>query len=361
MAKKRRATMADVARAAGVSRTTVSFVLNDIPNTSIPEPTRQRILQAAHELDYVPNVQALNLAKGRTMLIALVVRQTPEQMSADAFLGEVIRGATSSLEKERYHLLVHAAEPGAPRNSTYGQLVRTRKVDGLIIASPLIDDPEVKLLHEEGTPIVLNGATHSSDIASVDVDNAQGAYTAVRHLLDLRHRRIGHISNAPFSYTSSSDRLAGYRQALAEAGIKYDPELVHSGEFTDSSSYEPMQRLLDLPEPPTAVFIGSDVVALGAIDAIHNRGLRIPDDISVIGFDDVSLGKYLRPPLTTVHLPAYDLGRKAGEMVLRIIAGENPSALSVLLPTRLIIRSSTAPYSGRERKRYQHKTIHNAL
>jgi DNA-binding LacI/PurR family transcriptional regulator len=158
----------------------------------------------------------------------------------------------------------------------------------------------------------------------------------------LGHRRIGHISNAPFSYTSSRDRLAGYRQALTEAGIVYDSELVHAGAFTDNSSYEPMCRLLQLPDPPSAVFIGSDVVALGAIDAIHSRGLRIPDDISVIGFDDVALGKYLRPALTTVHLPAYDLGRKASEVILQIIHGQPLHTIQVRLPTELVIRDSTA-------------------
>jgi LacI family transcriptional regulator len=342
MAKKRRATMADVARAAGVSRTTVSFVLNDNPHTNIPDSTRQRILQAARELQYAPNTQALNLAKGQTMMVALVLRQTREQMSADAFLGEVVRGVTHHIEAGGYHLLVHAAEPGTPNSHTYGELVRTHKVDGLIIASPLINDPEVKLLYAEGTPIVLHGATDSTDIACVDVDNRQGAYAAVRHLIDLGHRRIGHISNAPFSYTSSRDRLAGYRQALADAGMVYDEELVHSGEFTDASGYPPMQCLLDLPQPPTAVFVGSDVVALGAIDAIHSRGLHIPDDISVVGFDDVSLGKYLRPALTTVHLPAYDLGRQAGEMILDIVRGLPLPASQVRLPTELVIRSSTA-------------------
>jgi DNA-binding LacI/PurR family transcriptional regulator len=341
MAKKRRATMEDVARAAGVSRTTVSFVLNDSPNTNIPQATRLRILQAAQDLDYVPNIQALNLATGQTMLIGLVLRQTPEQMSADAFLGEVIRGATRRIESDGYHLLVHAAEPDAPQNSTYGQLVRTHKVDGLIIASPLINDPEVELLHNEGTPIVLHGAPDISDIPSVDVDNTQGAYTAVQHLIDLGHQRIGHISNAPLSYTSSRDRLSGYRQALTDAGITFDTSLVYEGEFTDASSYEPMHQMLDLPEPPTAVFIGSDVVALGAIDAIHSRGLHIPDDISVIGFDDVSLGKYLRPALTTVHLPAYELGRQAGEMILQIMRGNPLPNSQVRLPTELVIRSST--------------------
>lgn len=343
MAKKRRATMEDVARAAGVSRTTVSFVLNDSPNTNIPDVTRQRIRQAARDLHYTPNIQALNLAKGRTMMIARIQRQTAEQMSVDAFLGELVRGTIHAIEAEGYHLLLHPAEPGAPYNSTYGQLIRTRKVDGLIIASPLVDDPEIKLLQEEGTPIVLHGSTDTADIPSVEVDNAQGAYTAMRHLLDLGHRRIGHISNAPFSYTSSRDRLTGYQQALEDAGIAYDPELVYAGAFTDASGYEPMNRLLDLPEPPSALFVGSDVVALGALDAIHNRGLRIPDDLSVIGFDDVLLGRYLRPPLTTIHLPAYELGREAGIMILRIMSGEPLPSRKVLLPTQLIIRNSTAP------------------
>lgn len=341
MVKKRRARMEDVAKAAGVSRTAVSFVLNNIPDSNIPEATRQRILKAAQELDYIPNISALNLATGKTMMIALIVRQTSEQMSADAFLGEFMRGTTRVIEAEDYHLLVHAVEPGAPNNSTYGQLVRTRKVDGLLITSPLVNDIEVQLLHDEGTPIVLNGAASFSDIPSVDVDNMQGAYTAVKHLIDLGHRRIGHISNAPFSYTSGRDRLSGYQAALNEAGIAYDDDLVHAGAFTDMSSYAPMERLIDLQDPPTAVFVGSDLVALGAVQAIHDRGMRIPDDISVIGFDNLLIGKYLQPPLTTIHLPAYDLGRRAGEMILASIRGETFQTLRELLPTELVIRQST--------------------
>lgn len=344
MVKKRRATMADVANHAGVSRTTVSFVLNNVPDSNIPEATRQRILQAARELDYAPNVQALNLATGRTMMIALVVRQTSEQMSADLFLGEIIRGATRVIEAQDYHLLVHASEPDATE-STYGKLVRAHKVDGLLIASPMVDDPEVQLLHDEGTPIVLNGATNMRDIASVDVDNTQGAYTAVRHLIELGHRRIGHISNAPFSYTSSVDRLAGYRQALSESGIPFDEQLIFAGEFTTDSGYSAMQRLLAMPDLPTAVFIGSDVVAIGALDAIHHQGLSIPQHMSVVSFDDILLSKYVRPALTTVHLPAYDIGRNAGDLILKIIRHEPLLLMRVLLPTELVIRDSTARIS----------------
>jgi DNA-binding LacI/PurR family transcriptional regulator len=341
MAKKRRARMEDVAKAAGVSRTAVSFVLNDTPDANIPEATRQRILQAARELDYMPHVPALNLATGKTMMVALIVRQTSEQMSADAYIGEFIRGATRAIEDDGYHLLVHAVEPDVPNHTTYGRLVRTRKVDGLLITSPLVNDQEVQLLHDEGTPIVLNGGTDFTDIPSVDVDNIQGAYTAVKHLIDLGHQRIGHISNAPFSYTSSRSRVEGYRRALEEVGIEYDPNLVHEGAFTDTSSYAPMQMMLDLPNPPTAVFIGSDMVALGAIQAIHDRNKRIPHDISVIGFDDLLIGKYLQPSLTTIHLPAYELGKRAGEMILSSLRGETFQTLRVLLPTELIIRQST--------------------
>jgi LacI family transcriptional regulator len=333
--------MSDVAKAAGVSRTTVSFVWNNTPHSNIPEATRRRVLQVVQELNYIPNIPATNLAKGKTMLIALVVRQTSEQMSADLYAGEFIRGLTSTIEAADYHLVIHAAEPNT-EISTYGQLIRTRKVDGLLIASPLVNDPEVKLLHDEGTPIVLNGASDNPDIPSVDVNNAESAYTAVRYLLDLGHRRIGHISNAPFSYRSSWERLNGYRQALEDAGIAYDPALVREGAFTDASGCAPMLALLDLRERPTAVFIGSDAVAFGALEAIHSRGLRIPEDISIISFDDIPIIKYLRPPLTSIHLPAYDIGKRAGEMLLKILNGEQLESSRVSLPTELVIRGSTA-------------------
>jgi DNA-binding LacI/PurR family transcriptional regulator len=343
VSRKRRATMQDIARVAGVSRTTVSFVLNDIPDANIPDVTRQRVLQVARELDYTPNAMALNLARGKAMTVGLIVRQTAEQLSIDAFLGQVILGVMRVIEAQGFHLIIHAVDASASGTETYVELVRTRKVDGLVISSPLANDPEIKLLHDEGTPIVVHGAADIPDVPSVDVDNVQGAYIAVKHLLDLGHRRIGHITNTSLRYTSSRDRLKGYRQALDDAGIAYDNSLVFEGEFTDLSGANAMHRLLDMPNPPTAVFIGSDLVALGAIGVVHERGLRIPDDISVIGFDDLMFSQYLQPPLTTMHLPPYDLGRRCGETVLSIIRGELPTSQRLLLPTEIRVRGSTAP------------------
>lgn len=338
---KKRTTMKDVAERVGVSRTAVSFVLNDIPNSNIPEATRQRILQAARELDYVPNTQALNLVKGRTMMIALVVPKTARQVASDAFLSEVMEGVMAAIEPRGYHLMIHAAQ-STPSHGAYRQLIRARKADGLLISSPLVYDSEIIKLHAEGTPIVIQGATDMTAIPNVDVDNVQGAQVAVRHLLQLGHRRIAHISNAPLSYASSRDRLRGYREVLAEGGLSYDEALVGIGNFNDDSGYGPMASLLDLPQRPTAVFVGSDTVALGALNAIRDRGLRVPEDISIIGFDDILVGKYLEPQLTTVHLPAVEIGWRAGDMALKAIRGEALDAVSVRLPTHLVVRRSTA-------------------
>jgi LacI family transcriptional regulator len=334
--------MQDIAKAAGVSRTAVSFVLNNTPDSNIPATTRQRILQIAHELNYTPNAIALNLARGKAMTIGLIVRQTAAQMSIDPFIDQLMFGITRVIEAHGYHLLIHAVDPSASGSQTYVELVRTRKVDALLITSPMANDPEIKMLRDEGTPIVVNGAPKLIDVPSVDVNNIEGAYTAVMHLLELGHRRIGHISNAPFTYTSSIDRLQGYRQALDEMDVAFDEALVHEGGFTHDSGAAPMRALLDLPAPPTAVFIGSDMVALGAIGAIHARGLRIPEDISIVGFDDLMFAQYLQPPLTTIHLSAYDLGWHGAEMLLTMLGGETPSPKRALLPTELCIRETTA-------------------
>jgi LacI family transcriptional regulator len=344
--KGKRATMQQVAELAGVSRTTVSFVLNDKADSNIPPETRQRVLDAARKLNYVPDAKAVTLVKGRTNILGLVILQTVNNISANAFLGEYLHSLVQTIEPAGYHVLVHPAEPAR----TYGHLARSQRVDGLIVFGPLVDDAELQALQEEGAFVVTQGTSHLAHVPSVDIDNVQSAMLAVEYLIELGHRRIGHITNAPLNHTSARDRLAGYRRALDRAGIPYDENLVCEGALIDESGYNAMCGLLDLPHPPTAVFVGSDVVALGALEAIRERDLSVPDDISIVGFDDILLSRYLSPALTTVHIPINSLANEGGKMLLQLIQGKPLTQDHVLLESELIIRDSAGPPSAQAHK-----------
>lgn len=334
--------MQEVADLAGVSRTTVSFVLNRTPNVNIPSETRERVLQAAYQLKYVPDAKAINLATGSTNMLGFVVRQTDRQLSVEAFLGEQLRGLSQALEPSGYHSLVIPVTP----ESDYAQIARSQKVDGLILTGPMLDDPEILALHEEGIPIVLRGTVDWDDLPSVDVDNARCAHLAVSHLTALGHRRIAHVTHAPLNIAAARQRLRGYREALEHAGILYDDTQVREGDFTDESGYTAAQPLLDQEWPPTAIFAGNDIVALGVLKAIRERGLRVPDDMSLVGFDDIPLISHLEPGLTTIHLPAFELGWHAGAMLLKLVNGIAVDEPNILLDTELIIRGSSGPPSA---------------
>jgi LacI family transcriptional regulator len=339
--RRRRPTSADVASRAGVSRTTVSLVLND-RGESIPATTRQRVFEAARELGYHPDHSARGLAGGRSQTLALVLRQTPEQVAGDALLAETLRGLATAARSAGFRVLV---EPLIPGEATYGDLVRSGRADGVVVSGPLFDDPELADLVADGFPIVIQGHLPGAAAPTIDVDNEASARLAVDHLLELGHRRIACITNAALTYTAAADRLAGYRTALATAGVAAAPELVDEGAFDAASGHRAMTRILGRGRPD-AVFVASDVVALGAIGALREAGLRVPDDVSVVGFDDVPLAAYFDPPLTSIRVPAYELGLAAGHALLDRIAGREVPART-LLPTELIVRASTAAPSMR--------------
>jgi LacI family transcriptional regulator, galactose operon repressor len=340
----KRATSKDVAELAKVSRTTVSFVLNQVEGVSIPEETRQRVLDAARRLSYHPDAAGRRLATGKTHVIGLVVSQSPDRVAVDAFLPQVMHRLHQAAQQQRYHILFHAQEPG--QDQFYAHLIRERHVDGIVLSGPRTDDAELVKLHREGVPIMLMGQLPQSDIPFIDADNAGGAQAAMEHLLDLGHTRIGIITNAPLTYTASRDRLAGYKAALQGRGIKLDKRLVRTGDFTEASGEAAMNNLLKLSPHPTAVFVASDVVALGALRAIKAHGLHVPEDISLVGFDDVPAATCVEPPLTTVRLPAYGIGWGAAERLIRLIAGEELDQPGVLLETELIVRGSTLKISS---------------
>ena len=332
----RRPTSADVAALAGVSRTTVSFVLNG-RDTSISPATRARVLQAAQQLGYHPHAPARQLAGGRSSTLGLVVRQSPEQLAGDALLPETLRGLTAAARSSGFRVIVEAINGG---DSAYADLLRSRRVDGLILSGPRSDDPDLKALVREGFPVVLQGSLPGVLVPSVDVDNVAGARGAVEHLLAEGCRRIGCITNATLAYTAARERTEGWRQAMAAAGLDAPDAWLEEGGFGASSGYRAMNALLARVPDLDAVFVASDVVALGAIGALRAAGRGVPDDMSVVGFDDVPLAAFFDPPLTTVHLPAYELGHAAGVALLDRISEPTVPGRR-LLPTELVVRAST--------------------
>lgn len=334
----KRPTSADVAAMAGVSRTTVSFVLNQRLDVKIPDETRRRVVDAATQLGYQPNASARQLAGGRSHIIALVLHQSPEQVASDAVLAETLRGLSAAARAGGFRVMVELLAPDGP-DTSYTSLLRAQHADGLIVSGPRSDDPSLLELVRDGFPVVLQGSLPAVPVQSVDVDNVAGARGAVEHLLALGHRRIACITNAPLVYTAAQERLAGYREALLAANIECDPILITEADFDAPSGHLAMARLL-ARTTFDAAFVASDVVALGAIGALRAAGLRVPDDISIVGFDDIPLAAFFDPPLTTVRLPAFELGQAAGRALVERLA-DRATPHRTLLPTELIVRGST--------------------
>ena len=339
----KRVTSKDVAKLAGVSRTTVSLVLNDVQGINISDATRQRVREAAQTLNYHPNAAGRKLVSGKSKTLGLVLCQSHEQVVTDAFLPQVILGVEQAALEQGFNVLLKPVE----LNDTNGymRLVNEKHVDGIILSGPRQDDKEMVRLHHEGVPFMLLGQLPDSDIPFVDVDAVAGAETAVRHLTELGHQRIAMITNAPLTYTSAQQRRNGYLQALQKAGLESSDTFIQEGNYTPASGYQAMSALLNQTPHPTAVFIASDVVALGAILAARQAGLQIPADISVVGFDDIPLAEYFDPPLTTLRLPAFGLGFSAGERLIRLISSEGLDQNNVLMDTSLIVRASSARQS----------------
>ena len=343
MAIRRRPTSADVARLAGVSRTTVSFVLNAHATAQISQATRERVLAAALELGYAPNASARRLAVGASMVLGLVLRQSPEQVAVDALLPETLRGLSDAAREGGYRVLV---EPLPPGDQSYTTLLRAHHADGLVVSGPRADDAALAELNADGFPLVLQGWLPDVSIPSVDVDNVSGARLAVEHLLSLGHRRIACITNAPLAYTAAAARLEGYRLALESAGVPYDEQLVAHADFDAASGHAAMGRLIRRGARFSAVFAASDVVALGVIGAARAHGINVPEQLAVVGFDDIPLAAHFDPPLTTVHLPAYELGLSVGRVLIDRIAGRPVPERSVL-ETQLVVRGSApGPHGG---------------
>jgi DNA-binding LacI/PurR family transcriptional regulator len=330
----RRATIRDVASHAGVSHQTVSRVINGNPN--VPVITREKVMATISELGYVPSPMARGLISNRTHSIGIVADDISDQ-----FFARVVAGAERAARERGYYLMIGSVEPEDDERG-YLRLMLERRVEGLLLARPSVplQPGDLVPVMQAGVPIVSVGSSHVPGLA-VDVDNRQGGYDATTHLLEHGHRSIATIVG-PADWPSSAARLEGYRKALHEAGVPYDETLVEqAGDWGLESGRTAAARLCEGGASFTALFAHSDLTALGAIRQLRLSGLRIPQDISVVGYDDLPVAAYVDPPLTTVHQPMEEVGALAASLLLdQLVEGAGRVDEERLLPAELVSRQS---------------------
>ena len=341
-----RPSIQDVARRAGVSASTVSRVLNARPD--VAASTRERVLQAIAELDYHPNAQAVGLSSRRAGVVGLVV---PDVITP--FCTSVINSVQNQLRERGYWMLVSANPLDPPERANLQadlleELWRSRRIDGLLVLIPVESSLEsLRAMAREGFPSVLIDMQYdSTGLDYIAVDNYQGGYAATEHLLQLGYRGVATLCG-PSWMPVSRDRLAGYRAALQDWDVSIRPEWIVPGlGFDEETGQHAMRTLLEVDPRPRAVFAASDRIAFGAMAALDQAELSVPEDVAFVGFDDISAAASFRPPLTTVRQPLEDMGRLAVEHLCGRIAGETDEPLQITVETELVVRVSCGANGG---------------
>lgn len=341
MKKDTRATLKDVARLAGVSTVTVSNVLNRRPNVS--EQTRVRVQKAIRKTGYTVNLAARGLAGGRTNTIGMLLPDLATQ-----YLGEIVRGASDEVRAAGMEMLISTASDLARERNQVAFLQDI--TDGLLLILPRMADDVLIAIDKTNVPVVVIDHRGSKImLPSVDVDNYSGARAATEYLIGLGHKRIGFVSG-PKGYGATSARLRGYKEALLAAGIAFEECLVAQGDFFQPSGFAAGKKLLSLRQAPSAIFVSNDLMAFGVMEAIKEQGMRLPTDISVIGFDDIPMASQVYPPLTTVRQPLYEMGVAAARMMMAMLRGVEPPSRRITLLTELVERSTTKLRNGQSSK-----------
>lgn len=330
--------MRDVAEQAGVSVTTVSHVINNSRPVS-PE-TRLRVEQALQVLGYQPNVLARSLRRGKTNTIGVIL---PD--NANPYFAEVVRGIEDASFSQGYSVILCNSDNDLAKERLYTNVLIEKQVDGIIFVAAGISDENIQNLSSRGVPAVLvDRQVPGVQLDSVVADNLDGGIMATRHLLDLGHTSIACIAG-PQGVPSSKERVAGFLQALEAADLEAGPDQVVEGDFQYQGGYEAAQQLSQADSPPTAIFACNDLMAIGAYRYAHENKLPIPQDISIIGFDDIHLASYTNPPLTTVRQSKAEMGSKAADLLIERIGNRKLSPRQEIIPVQLVVRSSTARLS----------------
>jgi LacI family transcriptional regulator len=324
-----------IAKLSGVSRSTVSRVINDDPNVS--DKTRHKVLEVVKRLNFHPHAAARSLAAGRTRVLGLVIPMGVSALFTDPYFPLLIQGVSSACNAHDHSVMLWLAEPEYERR-TIRQVLHSNLIDGVILASQLNDDPVGQALIDGDLPFVLVGRhPTNNNVNYADVDNMASAREAVTHLLRLGRRRVATITG-PQNMIAGVDRRVGYEAALRQRGLSIEPELIADGEFTEAGGYAAMRRLM--PHQPDAVFAASDMMALGAMRALREAGLRVPEDVAVVGFDDMPFAASTTPALTTVRQPVHRTGAVAAETLIDLIEHPGSQPRRIVLPTELVIRQS---------------------
>lgn len=341
---KKRVTHRDVARRAGVSNAVVSYVINNGPRPTSPE-VRERVLQAIRELDYHPSAFARGLSVHRTNTIAVIDKNYyGDTIFSIPYTTPILAGMSAQFKAQGYYILVYSTNLDEDLSGV-GTLLRSGRLDGVVIR--LVEEPPatndlLELIRATGIPCVcveVPGAPQFG-FSAVTYDNMGGAHQATCYLIAQGHRRIGHIAGDR-RYMTAQHRLEGYRRALADYHIPVDERLIVGNHWYEPNAQSHVVQLLSLADPPTAIFVASDRLAIAALEELRSRDYRIPQDIAVIGFDDIEAAHLVTPPLTTMHIPLYEVGHRAAELVLASVqSGHSETPRVDVLPVELVRRGS---------------------
>lgn len=333
--KQAKITIADIAKRVGVSKTTVSRVLNDKPY--VEAVTKQKILDVIEETGFTRQHSAISLAGGRTNIIGLLVPSLSNPYSLT-----VIQGVADKISNENFDLMLYTTGLSEQTQKRFFRRLSKNVVDGLVVLLPRESTDLERELFSSDLPIVLiDHRGINSHVPTIAATNEKGGYDATNYLISLGHRAIGFITGV-LDFGCSLERLEGYKVALKKHGIAFTNNYVIPGDFTESSGYTSAKALMNQVAPPTAIFCSNDDMAIGAMRAIQDMGLRVPGDVSIIGFDDISKASMVYPPLTTIRQPLFKMGETAANLVVDLINGTKINKTCVVLQTELVIRGSCA-------------------
>ena len=326
-------TIKDVANLAGVHPSTVSRVIND--DSRISEKTKNKVLLIIKKLRYTPNAIARGLKTKRTHTLGMLIPDI-----TNPFFAEIARGVEDAASKNNFNVILCNTDDKLKKERTYLEILRGKRVDGLILGTAHIKDKSILELEKNNFPyILISRNIEGLDKNCVIVDDEVGGIMATEYLIKLGHRRIAHITG-PLKTRSALNRLKGYKLVLKKHRIEYKDELVGEGDFRIKGGYQVMKRFLKLTEPPTAIFAANDLLALGAMQVIQKKNFHIPEDFSVVGFNDIKLASFVYPPLTTIRQPMLEMGALAVKMLIKIIEEGEFNQRKEVLESKLIIRES---------------------